>query len=338
MTDPEPPQRVSLVIPVRNGARTIRPCLESVAAIAARDESPLDEIIVVDDHSTDDTADIVRTFENVTLIEGDGHGPGAARNIGWKRARNDLVWFVDADCVANADALDGLLPAFDDPNVAGSGGSYDNALPGSLLATLIHEEIVTRHERMGERVNVLATFSVVYRKAALEQLGGFNPIYQKAQDAEFAYRVVEAGHELRFNRAARVAHHHPTSLPSYLRTQSRQGYWRVFLHLRHKSPSAGDSYSSLLDHAAPPLAALTVPAMLLHFIPLGWLLTDAMLLLLLAMQLPMTLAIVSRTKQPVHLLFAPLAFARAYARAFGMTHATLHALAQRRAAPAEATP
>jgi len=328
MTAPERSPRVSLVIPVRNGERTIRECVESVVAIRDAPGSPLGEIIVVDDHSTDDTATIVRPFD-VTLVEGDGNGPGAARNIGWHRAKNGLVWFVDADCVARPDALELLLPAMGDASVAGSGGSYDNAQPGSLVATLIHEEIVTRHLRMGERVNFLATFSVVYRRDVLEQLGGFDPRYQKAQDAEFAYRVIEAGHELRFNRDSRVAHHHPVSIGSYFRTQSQQGYWRVFLHLRHRSQGAGDSYSSVLDHLAPPLAALTIPALAAVIVPGGWVIPLAIFCLLFVLQLPMAFAITRRTKRPLHLLFAPMSFARAYARALGMSLGAVRAVTSR---------
>jgi len=328
MTVPERSPQVSLVIPVRNGERTIRTCIESVIAIRDAPHSCLCEIIVVDDRSTDATAELVRAFD-VTLLEGDGGGPGAARNIGWRHAASELVWFVDADCVARPNALEPLLPLMDDNAVAGVGGSYDNALPESLLATLIHEEIVTRHLRMGERVNVLATFSVVYRRGVLEQLGGFDPRYQKAQDAEFAYRVIEADHELRFSRDSRVAHHHPVSLGAYLKTQSRQGYWRVFLHLRHKFPSTGDSYSSLLDHLAPPLAAVSVLSVACVLLPYGWTIPLALLTLLLFMQLPMTCAIIARTKRAAHLLFAPMSFVRAYARAFGMSLGTLTLITSR---------
>ena len=323
--------RASLVIPVRNGRETIRRCLESVADIRDAPGSQLEEIIVVDDKSTDGTPEIVREF-GVTLIEGDGTGPGGARNIGWRTARSPLVWFVDADCVAAPDALENLLLILDDDEhvrVAGVGGSYDNALPESLLATLIHEEIVARHERMPARVDFLATFNVLYRRSALESAGGFDPRYRKAQDAELAYRLIESGRELRFTRASRVAHHHPTSLRAYLRTQSSQGYWRVFLHMRHPAPSSGDSYASRIDLCQPPLAAMSVPALLAIALPHGWTIPAAIVAILLLMQAPMTFAILARTRRAALLLFAPLGFVRAYARALGMSVGGVHALTRR---------
>lgn len=196
---------VSLVIPGRNCERTIGPCLDAVVAILERSGSPLEEIIFVDDGSTDDTREIVAAAP-VTLLGGRGAGPGAARNLGWRAARNPLVWFVDADCVAAPDALDLLVPHLDDPRVAAVSGSYGNLRPGSLLPTLIHEEIIERHLAMSVEVDFLATFNVLYRREALERVGGFDERFLKGQDAELSFRVMEAGWTLRFEARSRVRH------------------------------------------------------------------------------------------------------------------------------------
>jgi len=58
------------------------------------------------------------------------------------------VWFVDSDCVAADDALQLLLPHLEDPTVGAASGAYDNAVEGSLVATLINEEIAARHRAM----------------------------------------------------------------------------------------------------------------------------------------------------------------------------------------------
>ncbi|MHC4974894.1 MAG: glycosyltransferase family 2 protein, partial [Planctomycetota bacterium] len=255
-------ERVSLVIPGRNCAATIRPCLEAVVPLLGDDASPLAEIIVVDDGSTDGTAAIVGEYP-VTRLEGPRRGPGGARNAGWRAAAHPLVWFVDADCVAEPDALARLLPHLDDPKVAAVSGSYGNMRPDSLLACLIHEEIVERHGWMDERVNWLATFNVLYRRAALDEVGGFDERYLKAQDAELAFRVLKAGHELAFDIGSRVGHFHETSWRRYLRTQAQQGYWRVWLHLEHRGYEMKNSYSGFVDHVQPPLAMLLLASLAL---------------------------------------------------------------------------
>jgi len=306
---------VTLVIPGRDCERTIGPCLDSVAPLLG--DGLLEEIIFVDDGSTDRTAEIVARHP-VRVIKGRGSGPGTARNLGWRAARTPLIWFVDADCVAEDGALEVLLGHLEDPAVAGAGGSYGNMHPDSLLACLIHEEIVARHDRMPERVDFLATFNVVYRRSVLEQVGGFDERFLKAQDAELSFRARKAGYSLGFDPRSRVRHHHPVSLASYLATQKRQGYWRVWLYLEHPEAIKGDSYSGLVDHVQPPLAVLSLalsPALLLG--PAA-LLELPLVSALAAAQVPGTARLIARTSDARYAWFAPLGFVRAYARGVGL--------------------
>lgn len=289
------------------------------------DAGELDEIIFVDDGSTDDTREIVAEFP-VRLIPGEGRGPGAARNLGWRSAKGDLVWFVDSDCVSERDALALLLPHMDDPKVGGISGSYGNMVPDSLLGCLIHEEIIQRHLTMPQRVDFLATFNVLYRREALEKVDGFDERFLKGQDAELSWRVLAAGYELRFEFNSRVKHYHATQWLRYLRTQRQQGYWRVLLHLTHKGHSTGDSYSSALDHVQPPLAMLVIASLVALFVPGFRWIPAAMLGLLLLAQFPLTFKLVGRTGQLKYLAFAPMGMIRALYRGVGMTAGTINSL------------
>ncbi|MGB2985785.1 MAG: glycosyltransferase [Phycisphaerae bacterium] len=311
---------VSLVVPGRNCAGTIRQCLDAVTPLLER--TRLREIIFVDDGSTDDTAKIVAEFP-VTYVTGDGKGPGAARNVGWRAARHPLVWFVDSDCVAEPDALDRLLPHLDDPKVGGVSGSYGIMNPESLLACLIHEEIIERHRAMPQRVDFLATFNVIYRREILERLDGFDERFLKGQDAELSFRVMAAGYELGFDFDSRVKHYHSSRWRGYLRTQRDQGYWRVWLHLSHSGHAVSDSYSNWVDHMQPPLAMLVlVSTPMLFFGQLAWVPAGLVGLLILA-QLRMTTRLVRRLRQPRYLCFAVMSFIRAFWRGIGMAHGVL---------------
>jgi glycosyltransferase involved in cell wall biosynthesis len=87
-------ERVSVVVPVYNGARYLTAAIESILAQETR---PL-EIIIVDDGSTDDTPRVVNRFSDwVFAIHQDNLGPSAARNNGIKQATAPLVAFLDAD-------------------------------------------------------------------------------------------------------------------------------------------------------------------------------------------------------------------------------------------------
>jgi glycosyltransferase involved in cell wall biosynthesis len=309
----------TLVIPGRNCAATIAPCLESVAGLLG---GALAEIVFVNDGSTDDTARIAAGYP-VRVLEGGGRGPGAARNLGWRAARTPWVWFIDSDCVAEEGALDLLLEHVGPPEVAGVGGSYGNMRPDSLLACLIHEEIVERHLGMPERVDFLASFNLLYRRDVLAEVGGFDERYMLAQDAELSYRVAAAGYALAFEPRSRVKHFHPDVLKKYLRTQARQGYWRIMLYERHPRRAGGDSYSGFTDHVQPLLAAGSMA--LVPFTPL---LVPAILQLpiaasLAAAQVPMTARIVKRTGSSRYAAFAAMSYLRAYARGAGMMRGAL---------------
>lgn len=309
---------VTLVIPGRNAGSVVRQCLDSVVPLLQRGE--LTEIIFVDDASTDATPQIAAEYP-VTLLRGPGAGPGAARNIGWRAAATPLIWFIDADCVAEPDALQLLRGHLTTDRVAAAGGSYSNMRPDSLLANLIHEEIVERHRRMTHTVNFLATFNVLYRRSLLQDLGGFDEQFRLAQDVELAFRVLARGYQLHFDRESRVGHFHATRLGTYLRTQARQGYYRVFLYRKHPQRVGGDNYSGMVDHIQPPLAILFgICVLMVAWRPVDWTFWSALVtgMAFLSTALPMTVRLVGRTRQLRFLAFAPFCWLRAVARAAGL--------------------
>ncbi len=327
--------RVTLVIPCRDGAATIGPCLASVAPMLQR--GLLARILVVDDGSTDGTADVARGFAGVEVLPGLGRGAGSARNIGWRAASTELIWFIDADCVAEPDALERLVAHLDAEaagagpggKIAAVGGSYGNMRPGSLLARLIHEEIVARHAAMPEEVEFLATFNVLYRRDALVDVDGFDERYLKGQDAELAYRVRRNGWRLRFERASIVRHFHLDRLAPYLRVQRKQGYWRVFLAANYPQRAGGDGYAGLLDFAQPVLAVAMLAALPFAGTTPGLAAEIALGVALLACQAPMTLQLLRRTGDPAMVAYAPMASIRAFARGLGLAHGTVALSLQR---------
>lgn len=107
---------VSVVIPVYNGERYLAEAIESVLA----QTSPVTEIIVVDDGSTDGSAAVAERFcPAVRLVSGSHAGAGAARNRGVAESNGTLIAFLDADDVWPPDKLERQLAALSEDCAAG---------------------------------------------------------------------------------------------------------------------------------------------------------------------------------------------------------------------------
>ena len=117
MSNPSPAstRSVSVIIPAYNAAAHIARAIESALT---QSMTPL-EVIVVDDGSTDETAELVaRRYPQVTLLRQDNRGCGPARNTGCAAARADWLAFLDADDTWLPTKLEKQLAFAVDPRVA----------------------------------------------------------------------------------------------------------------------------------------------------------------------------------------------------------------------------
>jgi glycosyltransferase involved in cell wall biosynthesis len=110
--------RVSIVIPVYNEEQQLEACLAAVMA----QTTPADEIIVVDNNSTDQTARIASRFPAVTLVSEPRQGVVFARDRGFNLASGDIIGRIDADTILPADWIATLQRLFQDPTLDGVTG------------------------------------------------------------------------------------------------------------------------------------------------------------------------------------------------------------------------
>src|SRR5437763_16556472 len=102
-------ERATIIIPTFNGASRIERCLLALRHQQAECEI---ETLVVDDGSTDSTADVVGRYPSVRLIQQNNAGPAAARNRGAREARGDVLLFTDDDCEPAPGWLHAMLAHF----------------------------------------------------------------------------------------------------------------------------------------------------------------------------------------------------------------------------------
>jgi glycosyltransferase involved in cell wall biosynthesis len=116
--------RISVVIPAYNSSRYLSSCLDHLGRSGFRDY----ECIVVDDCSTDGSAEVARQYGVTVLYTDRRRGPAHARNLGAKAAQGEILCFLDADVCVYPDTLERIWRNFaEDDQLAAVMGSYDDA-------------------------------------------------------------------------------------------------------------------------------------------------------------------------------------------------------------------
>jgi glycosyltransferase involved in cell wall biosynthesis len=225
--------KVSVVVAVYNGGRTLRACLESLVRLTYPDY----EVIVVDDGSTDATGQIASLFPTVRYLRQPHRGLSVARNTGIAAAQGEIVAFTDADCQADEDWLYYLVAELLRGNWAGAGGH--NLLPAEDLpgaAAVLAAPGGPAHVMLTDReAEHLPGCNMAFWKWALDQIGGFDPLFTTAgDDVDVCWRLLEHGQRLGFSPGGFVWHHRRPNARSYLRQQA--GYGRAEALLMRKHP------------------------------------------------------------------------------------------------------
>ncbi len=234
---------VSVIVPVYNGATTLRACLQALAHQTVPRASY--EVIVVDDGSTDASAAVAAEC-GARVVCQDHAGAAAARNRGACAARGDILLFTDADCEPAPDWIAAMLAPFADPDVAGVKGLYRTRQP-ALVARFAQAEYEEKYARLASsaEIDFVDTYAAAYRRAVLLQAGGFDTAFPKAtvEDQELSYRLAAAGHRLVLAPRAIVHHRHAATPWRYARRKVHLGRWKVQVHARHPARALRDSYT-----------------------------------------------------------------------------------------------
>lgn len=211
--------RVSVIVPVYNNARTVATCVRSVLANTYPDY----EVVVVDDGSSDGTAEIVAAIEGCRLLRLEtNRGVSAARNHAVANSDGSLLLFTDGDCIVDRDWIERWVAAHqraaeDDPHLVGGTGAM--AVSGNYWQRADVFALFGYHVSGPPRaLQGLITANSILERAAFDHVGGFDEDLRREEDRDLGLRLVRAGYTLRYHPGIPVHHDHArASLTQFVR-------------------------------------------------------------------------------------------------------------------------
>ena len=250
------PPMVSVVICAYNAERTMEACLKSLREL----DYPNYEVVIVDDGSRDRTAEISARYPEFRLIRQPNKGLSVARNVGMTAARGEIIAYTDSDCVVDPHWLRLMVGAMTANGFDACGGpNYAPHEAGRIEACVSASPGAPCHVLTAEdRAEHLAGCNMVFRKAVLQQIGGFDPQFTAAgDDVDICWRALDAGFTLGFCPAAFVWHFRRNTVKAYYNQQRGYGKAEAMLYLKY--PERFNALGQVMWHGRIPGLARTMP-------------------------------------------------------------------------------
>lgn len=210
---------VSVIIPAYNAGQYLDRCISAISASSYSNY----EIIVVDDSSTDNSADIAR-MKNVKLFQLPRQsGPAAARNLGAQKAQGDILFFVDSDVIVQQSTVERVVADLQEhPEIAALFGSYDDTPAEknflSQYKNLYHHFV--HQQSSNNAVTFWAGCGAIRREVFQKACGFDHTRYTRPsiEDIELGCRMSRMGYKILLDKELQVKHLKQWTLKSLICT------------------------------------------------------------------------------------------------------------------------
>ena len=226
---------LSVIIPAYNAEATIADCIQSM--LDQNYPRASFEVIVVDNLSTDKTAEIVKTFPVRYICENHQQGPSPARNSGACVARGSILVFFDADQVATPSYLKELIQGHEDSeNAAFASLNIGEDSHNSYIGAYWKNEWEHNSKNFrGSRYLRFSGGNVAIRREIFQKTGGFDTSLKTCEDIDLALRIQKSTKlKVRYNHNAVSYHKERSSGVSLIEREFRFGIGSFCLGRRHK--------------------------------------------------------------------------------------------------------
>lgn len=223
---------ISIIVPVYNGERNIKNCIQSLLSLNYPSSSI--EIIVVDNNSKDNTYRIIQEYPVIFMKEERIQSSYAARNTAIKRSTGDIIAFTDSDCIADKDWILKAVEQFKDENVGCIAGRIEGYSPSNYI-----EEYLVRTGCLSQGstrfLPYAQTANAVYRREVFDAIGLFEENWISGGDADLTWRMLlHTSYKLAHCHDSLIYHVHRSTLKGLFKQRMTWGYGEVLWHKKYK--------------------------------------------------------------------------------------------------------
>jgi glycosyltransferase involved in cell wall biosynthesis len=222
---------VSAIIPVKNGGAVFEECLVALRA----SHGVAYEIIVLNDASTDNTAEIAEKFSCRLVELPSSLGPANARNRGAEIAKGGILFFIDADIIVRPDTMQKITTIFRDRGIVAVTGVLAEHIRYSNFSSH-YKNLWMRYSylEMPDKVSLFYTSAAAIRKEIFFKTGGFDTGYKSpsVEDTDFGQRLEMRGNTVHLQRDLEVEHAKHYSFWGLLKTDFYRSAAMVKMTLR----------------------------------------------------------------------------------------------------------
>jgi glycosyltransferase involved in cell wall biosynthesis len=227
--------KVSIVLPVYNSETELPVALAELDKQSYHDR----EIVIVDDGSTDGTSAVAARLsdgrDDLTLVRTEHHGASHARNAGVEKAKGEIIFFAESDCVYDETYLQKAVDALNSDS--GAGAVCLTGAPLITRSTLATQSIDIENKMQHALLaqgKIKPFYAWVYRREAFVKLGGFDEKLFQGEDKDLFKRLEKANYAVAWVPGVNWRHRRDQTTAELARKWFTRGRTRILYSIKHR--------------------------------------------------------------------------------------------------------